>query len=347
MKEKPRSLCVMRLSAIGDVCHTLPVVRTLQDQWPETHITWIVGRLEHSLLGDIPGIEFIPFDKRGGIAAYRQLRQQLRGRRFDALLHMQVALRASIASLCVRTPLRIGYDKARARDWQWLFSNETIAPRENEHVMDTLLGFADALGASRTKPRWDIPIPSDAAAFAEQVIPDGERTLVISPCTSQRSRNFRNWPADRYIAAARHARDAHGARILITGGPSRLEREYGERIAAALPDALDLVGKTNLKQLFALLSRASVLLSPDSGPVHMANAAGTPVVGLYATSNPDRTGPYHHREYVVNRYPDAVRKYLGKSVDEVRWGQRVRHPDAMDLITVADIAAMLDRIFQS
>lgn len=346
MKEKPRSLCVMRLSAIGDVCHTLPVVRTLQDQWPETHITWIIGRLEHSLLGDIPGIEFIPFDKRGGISAYRHLWEQLRGRRFDALLHMQVALRASIASLAVRTSTRIGYDKPRARDWQWLFTNETITPRENEHVMDTLFGFAEALGAPHTEPRWDIPVPADAAAFAEQVIPAGDRTVVISPCTSQRSRNFRNWPAARYIATARHARDVHGAHVVITGGPSQLEREYGEQIADALPDAVNLVGKTNLKQLFALLSRASVLLSPDSGPVHMANAAGTPVIGLYATSNPDRTGPYNQREYVVNRYPDAVRKYLGKQVDEVRWGQRVRHPDAMDLITVDDVTVRLDRIFQ-
>ena len=95
MNVSPGHLCVLRLSAIGDVCHTLPVVRTLQDRWPQTHITWIIGRIEHQLIGDIPGIEFIVFDKRAGWRGVRALARQLQGRRFDALLHMQVALRAS------------------------------------------------------------------------------------------------------------------------------------------------------------------------------------------------------------------------------------------------------------
>ncbi|HEX6928111.1 MAG TPA: glycosyltransferase family 9 protein [Gammaproteobacteria bacterium] len=347
MKEAPRTLCVLRLSAIGDVCHTLPVVRTLQDHWPETHITWIIGRLEHTLVGDIPGIEFVVFDKKKGIGAYRDLDAHLRERNFDVLLNMQVALRAGIASLFVKAPVKIGYDRERARDWQWLFTNRRIEARPREHVMDALFGFTDALGVPRSKPRWDIPVGTQDAAFAREIAPDRERVLVISPCSSQRARNFRNWPVDRYIALARHAMTAHGMRVVLTGGPSALERIYGGEIEAALPDVTNLVGATSLKQLFAILGRATVLVSPDSGPVHMANAAGTPVIGLYATSNPERTGPYFGREWVVNRYPDAVRKYLGKPVDELRWGQRVRAPGALDLITCEDVIARLDRLIEN
>src|SRR5215472_1754583 len=98
----PESLCVLRLSAVGDVCHTLPVVRTLQAAWPSTRITWIIGKLEAGLVGDIPGIEFIIFDKSQGLGAYGGLRRTLAGRRFDLLLHMQMSLRASAASLLVR-----------------------------------------------------------------------------------------------------------------------------------------------------------------------------------------------------------------------------------------------------
>ncbi|HEX7046033.1 MAG TPA: glycosyltransferase family 9 protein [Gammaproteobacteria bacterium] len=343
MIDPPRNVCVLRLSAIGDVCHTLPVVRTLQDHWPKTHITWIVGKLEHSLLDRIPGIEFLPFDKRGGLAAYRDIYRQLSSRRYDALLHMQVALRASMVSLGVRADARLGFDKARAKDWQWLFTNRKIAAREHEHVMDGLFGFADALGISRTEPRWDIPVSAADAAFAAEQAGD-QRMLVISPCSSQRARNFRNWPVERYIAVARHAIEKQGVRVVITGGPSMLEREYGAKISEALPATVNLVGKTSLKQLFAMLARASVLISPDSGPVHMANAAGTPVIGLYATSNPERTGPYNQREWTVNRYPDAVKKFLGKDVAQVRFGQRVRHPDAMELITVEDVTDKLDKL---
>lgn len=343
MIEPPRSLCVLRLSAIGDVCHTLPVVRTLQDHWPETHITWIVGKLEHSLLTGIDGIEFLPYDKRGGYGEWRHLQQQLSNRPFDTLLHMQVALRASVLSLAVQADVRLGFDKARARDWQWLFTNRRIAPQEREHVMDGLFGFATALGATRGTPRWDIPVDTSDMEFARQIIPAGQRTLMISPCSSQRARNFRNWPVERFIAVAQYAEQQHGMRVLVSGGPSELEKEYAREITASVPGSINLVGQTSLKQLYALLGRASALISPDSGPAHMGNAAGIPVIGLYATSNPDRTGPYR-REWTVNRYPDAVRKYLGKDVAEVRWGQRVRHPDAMELITIDDVCEKLDAI---
>ena len=97
----PASLCILRLSAVGDICHTLPIIRTLQQAWPDTRLTWIIGKLEHSLVGDISGIEFIIFDKAKGFKAYRGLRQQMKGRHFDVLLHMQMSLRASLASLLV------------------------------------------------------------------------------------------------------------------------------------------------------------------------------------------------------------------------------------------------------
>ena len=95
----------------------------------------------------------------------------------------------------------------------------------------------------------------------------------------------------------------------------------------------------------ALIAAADLVICPDSGPAHMATAAGTPVIGLYATSNPNRTGPYLSRHLTVNRYPDAVRKYLGSDVDQLRWGQRVRHPDAMDLITIRDVTDKIDDFF--
>ena len=348
--QPPRRLCILRLSAIGDVCHTLPVVRTIQDQWPETHLTWIIGKLEHQLVGDIEGVEFIVFDKRGGRRAKRHVIERLDDREFDALLHMQVALRASFLSRQVKTPIRIGFDSARAQDWQWLFTNRRIAPREREHVMDSLFGFSDVLGLHRpSRPRWDIPVPEADRKRAEALLPGDQPTLLISPCSSQRARNFRNWSIERYAAVADHAAHQHGMRTIITGGPTQLERDYGAAIAArsSVAQVSNVVGTTSLKTLFALLQRSSVILCPDSGPAHMGNAAGRPVIGLYATSNPQRTGPYHSLEWTVNRYPEALEKATGKRVDEVRWGQRVRDPHAMDIIEVAEVKAMLDRLAQA
>ncbi|MGH8378939.1 MAG: glycosyltransferase family 9 protein [Gammaproteobacteria bacterium] len=344
--QAPASVCILRLSAVGDVCHTLPVVRSLRAAWPETRFTWIIGKLEASLVGDIPGIEFIIFDKSRGLDAYRGLRRSLRGSQFNLLLHMQMSLRASLASVfAVRAPLKLGFDKQRAHDWQWLFTNRRIPYKPRQHVMDSFFGFAEACGVTQRVLHWDIPIPSEVEAFARDIIPDNSQTLIISPCANARFRNFRNWRVERYAEVADYAADKLGLRVILSGGPSDVEREYGKQIeTAARNKPLNLIGRTNLKQLLALLARATVLISPDSGPVHMGTAAGTPVIGLYASTNPDRAGPYLSQRWRVNRYPDALRKFNRQEPDTAPWGTRVRDPLAMDLIHVADVTSKLDEL---
>ncbi len=335
---------MVRLSAIGDTCHALAVARNLADNWPAANITWIIGKTEATLLGDIPDIEFIIFDKSKGRAAVRDVRQALRGRQFDVALCMHASMRANFLCRAIPSSIRLGFDFRRARDFQWLFTNRRIPYQPNEHAMDAMMGFARAIGARPTPLRWDIPLGDADREFGQQHC--AHPTLVLSPCSSQRSRNFRNWPAERFADAARYAQSTYGARIVLTGGGTPLERTYGESISDQVgPDVVNLIGQTTLKQSFAVFAEADLLLCPDSGPAHMATAAGTPVIGLYATSNPLRTGPYVSRQLTVNRYPDALRQFTGKTVEQVRWGQRVRHPEAMDLITVDEVCRRIDSVF--
>ena len=341
----PSSLCLLRLSALGDATHAVPVVRTLQSVWPETHLTWIVGRLEAELVGDLPGVEFIVFDKGRGMAAYRDLRRQLRGRHFDVLLQMQVALRANLAGRLVRAPLRVGFDRGRSRDGHGLFVNRRIAPNPRAHVLDGFFDFLRALGIDQRVLRWDLPVPDAAAAFARRHLPDGGRYLAINACTSARVNNWRNWSAERYAAVADHAAAAHGLRTVLTGGPAPAERAMADAIARhATREVIDLVGATRPKELLAVLDRAEAAIAPDTGPLHIAAAAGTPVIGLFATSNPDRTGPYLWREWAVDRYPEALAAEYGLTPDEARWGRRVRDPEAMRRISVDDVLERLDAL---
>lgn len=345
LKTPPRRLCLLRLSAVGDVSHVLPVVRTLQASWPETQMTWIIGKLEHTLVGDIPGIEFIIFDKREGWGAYRGLYHDLAGRRFDVLLHMQMSLRASFASLLVRADVKLGFDHTRAKDLQWLFTNARIAAAPRQHVIDSFFAFAQALGIDDRILRWDIPVPESAQTFARQHIPGDKPALVISPCSSM---SYRNWNVAGYAAVADYAMERHGMQVVLTGGPSALEQEYGNKIAAAMRHpAINLIGRTDLKQLLAVISRATAVLAPDSGPAHLATAVGVPVIGLYATTNPDRARPYLSADFVVNRYPEAVRDKYGTMPDQLPWGIRVRDPGTMDRISVSDVTAVLDRLLAS
>jgi len=341
----PDSLCILRLSAVGDISHTLPIVRTLQAAWPNTRLTWIIGRTEYGLVYDIPGIEFITFDKSKRWRSYAGIRRALRGRRFDVLLHMQMSLRASIASLAVAADVRLGFDRERAKDLQWLFTNARIAPGGRQHVIDSFFGFTEALGIAEHVLRWDIPVPEAARAFAAQALPGDRPTLVISPCSSMA---YRNWNAAGYAAVADHAAEHHGMRVVLSGGPSAIEADYARAIAAAARAPLvDLVGRTDLKQLLAVLGRADAVVAPDAGPAHLATAVGTPVVGLYAATNPDRARPYLSAEWVVDRYPEAVQAKYGKLVEELPWGTRVRDPGTMDRIEAADVIAKLDALLDS
>lgn len=345
LTEPPKSICLLRLSAIGDVVHILPVVQTLQHHWPHCKITWIIGKLEASLVADLPGVEFIIFDKHAGLKSCRLLRQELSGRRFDLLLHMQVALRASLISLLVPAPIRVGFDRKRAHDCQWLFTNQRISARQNQHVLDGFLGFLEKIGIGQHRMEWDLPIPDQARDKISQLVPPDKPLLVINPCSSARLRNWRNWPAERYAAVADYAGGQLGMAVILTGGPAGQERDVAAQICRQcrhLP--VNLVGQTSLKELAAVLARAAVLIAPDTGPAHIATAVGTPVIGLYATSNPQRTGPYLSQNLVVNYYPQAMEKYSGKTVIEAHWGERVRHPDAMQLIPVDDVIRKLNEV---
>jgi heptosyltransferase I len=358
----PGTACLLRLSAIGDVCHVVPLLRTLQRAWPQCRFTWIIGRAEHRLMSLLPEVEFITVDKRAGLAGLRALRRQLAPRRFDVLLHLQLALRASVVASFVRAPLKLGFDRARARELQWLFTNARIAPAARQHVLDSFLSFAAALGATERVLRWDLPLPNDALAYARDLVPEPREsaaraadtagsaaahpgTLVISPCSSHA---LRNWRAERYAAVADHAVRRHGMRVVLCGGPSALEREMGAAIERAAQQPLrNQIGRDTLPALLAVLARARVLLTPDSGPAHMATMVGTPVIGLYAATNPERSGPYLSRASCIDAYDRAAQQFLGRPGSALRWTQKIERPGVMDLIAVDEVCAMLDRLLAS
>jgi heptosyltransferase I len=338
----PRSLCILRLSAIGDVTHVVPIVRTLQHAWPDLAITWVIGRVEARLMSLLPDIEFITIDKRSLRTSALALHHALRGRRFDVLLHMQYALRASLYSTLIHARIRLGFDRARARELQWLFTNRRIAARTNQHVLDSFFGFTEALGIRERRLEWGLPIPAAAAEWARQLIPDGRRTLIVSACSSRRARN---WRTERYAAVIDHAVRRHGLAVLLCGGPDDYERAMGAQIErqASVP-VRNIVGSDTLPQLLALLARATVLLAPDSGPAHMATMVGTPVIGVGATTRSARSGPYLSRQWCVDRYAEAALKFRGRPADQLPWTETIEEPGAMDLVETEAVCARLDEL---
>ena len=333
-------ICILRLSALGDATHVVPVVRAMQDAWPASQITWIIGKLEHRLLSGLDHVEFIEFDKRGGWAEVRNLRNQLQDRRFDVLLHMQVAARANLLSKFVRAPIRLGWDRARSRDLHQHFVRQQVRAVPFQHQVQGFLEFPRALGIDVAKPRWDIPIDPEAIQWAKTQLAGSERTLLISPCSSHA---LRNWSAENYAAVADYAQKQLGLQVILSGGPGKLEREMGTAIESHMQSTcLNLVGQDTLEQSKALLKISNIVISPDSGPAHIASAIGTAVIGLYAATWSKRSGPYNSLDLCVDRFAQAAMQFKNKRPEELRWGTRIEEPGVMDLISIEDVIEKLN-----
>ncbi len=322
----------------------LPVVHTLRTCWPQTQLTWIIGSTEIALVERLEGIEFIVFHKERGWRAYRDLARKLNDRSFDGLFLMQIALRAGLASLLVRSPVRMGFDSDRAREGHGLFVNSRIAPNAEPHVIDGFMGFLEACGIDSEdfQYRWTLPEDPLARAWAEELLMDEPELVVISPCSA----NFeRNWRPQRYAAVADHLIEQHGLQVAITSATHLGQVKFANAVCAAMRQTpLNLAGRTNLQQLLSLLRRSKFLLGPDSGPTHMATVANIPAVGLFANTNPRRTGPYRSLQWCIDRYNDAALYRYGQPASLLNWGQKIHDPDVMALITVDEVLEKVDQL---
>ncbi|QUM78447.1 glycosyltransferase family 9 protein [Moritella sp. 24] len=333
----PQSICILRFSAIGDVCHAVAAVQAIQRHYPLAKITWIIGKVEAMLVGDIPNVEFIILDKKAGFNGYLSLYKQLNHRKFDVLLNMQVSLRANISSLCIRAKQRWGFDKYRAREGQWLVSNRQIPAQDKPHVLDGFMAFAEAIGVPKQEPTWNIPISREDSLWALSQISHTQKNFIICPAASKASKN---WTAIGYAEVADYM-EKQNFQVSICGGHSDIEKELtAEIIKLSNANINNLVAKTTLKQLLAIIKNADLVLAPDTGPTHMSTTVGTPVVGLYALHNPGRTGPYNNLDDVVEVYT--------KHMPNANWGTKSKDKELMLKITVEQVKnklnPLIDRI---
>ena len=329
----PDSLCFLRLSAIGDVCHAVAAIQAVQKQWPTTRITWIIGKVEAQLLEGLEGVEFVVFDKKQGLSGMKAVWRQLKSQNFDALVHMQLALRASLLTVGISAKYRVGFNFKRAKELQWLFTNQKISDTQSQHVLDSFFSFVEYLGVKPSTPNWTLPITQQDHQFAQEKLGDSP-TVVICPAASK---DERNWLTERYAQLAEWLVD-QGYQVVLCGSPSEREKLLGQEIEAlASVEIKNLIGQTSLKQLTAVLSKAKIVIAPDSGPAHIATTQGTPVIGLYGHSNPRRTGPYNNIDNVVSVYEQFAQEQHNKPISQLAWSTRVKGAHVMAAICLEDV----------
>lgn len=332
---------IVRLSALGDVVLLVPTVRMLQRTWPAAEITWITCNPASKILDGLSGVRIESIDKPASFKDYWRLWQRFKEDWFDVLLCMQASFRSNLIYPLIPAARKIGFDSKRGKDGHRWFVWEQIDYRD-EHLLDGFLGFARYLGAPDGPLDWGLAIDAEHERFADEQLPSG-RWIAINPSASK---SERNWPVERFLEFVQKVRARWPVNIVLTGGSDHNEEKVAKRIAMDV-GVLNLVGKTTPKQLAAILGRVSVLVAPDTGPVHIAISQNTPVVGLYAVARPQLSGPYGQLDFTVNCYPQAVREFLGKDAAEAGWHERVHCRQAMSLISVDAVVQKLARVLQN
>jgi heptosyltransferase I len=320
----PAEICLVMLSAIGDAVHVLPVANALKRAWPESRITWIIQPVPHTLVKGHAAIDdFIVFHRRRGLqalAAYRELMDRLRDRRFDLLIGLQVYFKAGLITGLAPARIKLGFDRARARDGQWLFTNRRIPPHPPQHVQDQYLEFLTYLGVDPEPVVWDLRFTEEERVSQREFFDSlGAPACAFVVGTSKPEKN---WTPEGYAAVMTEVERTHGLRPVIVGGPSAIERGLADRILATTGARVaDALGD-DLRRLAWLLDGSALVVSPDTGPLHMARALGTPCVSLFGYTNPKRYAPYRAFEDLV---VDGYAEYPGEdypSTHEYRDGMR-------------------------
>lgn len=324
----PRDICIVMLSAIGDAVHVLPVAIALKRAWPHSRITWVIQPVPHTLVVGHPAIDdFIVFERRRGLRTlegFQSVADQLRDRRFDLLLGLQVYLKAGLITGLARSRVKLGFDRRRARDLQWLFTNERIPAHAPQHVQDQYFEFLQYLGVDPEPVTWDLTLSdherrAQADFFAEL---DGPICAVVVGT----SKPEKNWAPERYAKLLERIEADFGLVPVLVGGPSEAERRIADRVLASTGAHVVSALGPDLRRLVYIVEGSALLVTPDTGPLHIARALGTPVVSLFGHTNPKRSGPYRAFEDLI------VDGYAEHSGEEYAITPRYR--DGMGRVTV-------------
>ncbi len=290
-------IAIVRLGAIGDVVNTLPLLVALREALPQAHLTWVIEAKSWPILEGHPALDdHVLFPRHDVLGQGAAFVRELRRHRFDVVLDTQRLLKSALVALATGCPVRIGFDRRRSKEGNWLFATAHLRPREGQAPMiDQFREFATALGLPLGPVRWDLAIPSAARERAVATLEGVTRPYVVLNVGASKPENL--WPPERWAELTRRIGDELGRPVLWTGGPQ--DRERAQAAAASASPTRNLVGDTDLKTLAAILEGASLVVSCDTGPMHIAVAVGAPVVGLFGPADPARTGPYGWLDFVV------------------------------------------------
>ena len=334
MIDRPlRHVGIVMMSAVGDAVHVLPLLTALKRHAPDVRVTWVLQPGAAALVrGHWAVDEIIEFDRSRGWRAYPAVRRALAAQHFDVVLALQVYFKAGIVTSFTKAPVKLGFDRARARDLNWLFTTDRLPARDGQHVQDQYFEFLEALGIPHEPVVWDLGPWERERPWQREFLSAFDRP--IAPIVVGTSKPEKDWIPERWAQVADALWYDFGLQPVLVGGQSArevaAERTILELAKAPVTSALG----SGLRNLVGIMDGAAVVLSPDTGPLHMSVALNRPVVSLMGYTNPKRVGPYRRfHDLLIDAYGDAGEDYPLSMENR---------PGRMSRITVRDVLDKLD-----
>ncbi|MEO8335620.1 MAG: glycosyltransferase family 9 protein [bacterium] len=304
-----RHVGIVMMSAVGDAVHVLPVLTALKRHSPDTKVTWVLQPGAASLVrGHWAVDEIIEFDRSRGWRAYPAVRTALAHTSFDVVLALQVYFKAGIVTSFTQSPIKLGFDRARARDLNWLFTTARLPARDGQHVQDQYFEFLEALGIPHEPVTWDLGPWEHERAWQREFLAMQDRP--IAPIVVGTSKPEKDWMPERWAEVSDALYGDFGLQPVLVGGRSArelaAERVVLDRAKVPVSSALG----SGLRNLVGILDGAALVLSPDTGPLHMTVALNRPVISLIGYTNPKRVGPYRRfHDLMIDAYGDPGEDY--------------------------------------
>ena len=308
LPEKPRIGIVM-MSAVGDAVHVLLVLNALKRHSPDARVSWVLQPGAASLVRGHPAVDdIVIFDRSLGWRAYPAVRNELAQRPFDVVLALQVYFKAGLVTALTKSPVKLGFDRARARDLNWLFTTDRIHPREGQHVQDQYFEFLEALGIPHEPVVWNLGPWDSERAQQRSFFQQFDRP--IAPIVVATSKPDKDWMPERWAEVADSLYGDFGLQPVLVGGRSArelaAERVILEQARVPVTSALG----SGLRNLVGIIDGSALVLSPDTGPLHMTVALNRPVISLIGYTNPKRVGPYRRfHDLMIDAYGDPGEDY--------------------------------------
>ncbi len=294
----PSRILIVKLGAIGDVVNTLPFLCVLRASFPMAHISWVIERKSLPIIeGHKDLSEVLLFPRETWVRDAWRFVQRLRAARFDWVFDLQRILKSALISYAAGARIRFAFDRRRSKEFSWLFPAIRVPPQAAQrHMLDQYLEFARLVHIPADRIEWNISVTPDHEARAAHLLAGISGRPIVLNLGASKKENL--WVPERWAHVGDEVVRRYKIPIVLTGGPQ--DRIQADKVVSLMThQPRDLVGKTGLKELACILKKALLVVSCDTGPLHLAVAMGTPVVGLYGPADPVRTGPYGSLEFVV------------------------------------------------